>query len=114
MSRARRAVFWLIVLLLASSPAVLAEVVLRGTGVVLSADPYLYLGRVPSFFAETTIDGKRHYKVISREVYRERNVTFSAEKAPGTVRIFCIGSSASAGWPHPPTEIYSAYLQEAL
>jgi tetratricopeptide (TPR) repeat protein len=114
MSRSRRAVFWLILLVLASSPLVLAELVVRRAGLVVSDDPYLYLGRVPSFFAETTVDGKRAYKVISREVYRERNVTFTAEKTLGTVRIFCIGSSASAGWPHPAAEIYSAYLQEAL
>jgi tetratricopeptide (TPR) repeat protein len=114
MSRSRQAVFWLILLLIAASPVALAELVLRGAGIVVSDDPYLYLGRVPPFFAETTVGGRRAYKVVSREVYRERNVTFSAEKAPRTVRIFCIGSSASAGWPHPANEIYSAYLQDAL
>ena len=28
--------------------------------------------------------------------------------------MFCLGGSASAGWPHPPNEIYSVYLQKAL
>jgi len=28
--------------------------------------------------------------------------------------VFCLGGSASAGWPHPPLETYSAYLERAL
>jgi tetratricopeptide (TPR) repeat protein len=47
-------------------------------------------------------------------LYRERNVVFRPQKTPGTFRIFCLGGSASAGWPHPADEIYTAYLQKAL
>jgi tetratricopeptide (TPR) repeat protein len=39
---------------------------------------------------------------------------FPLRKPPKAFRVFCIGGSASAGWPHPAEEIYSAYLRNAL
>ena len=95
-------------------PLALAEVGLRLFGVRVADDPYLYLGRVPSFFATETKDGERYYRIAATETYAQRNVTFRAAKPPNTFRIFCLGSSASAGWPHPQEEIYSAYLEQAL
>jgi tetratricopeptide (TPR) repeat protein len=90
------------------------EVLVRAAGVRTADDPYLQFGRVASFFTDVEIGGKPHKRVIARDLYREREVTFAVNKAAGTFRIFCIGSSASAGWPHPANETYSAYLTTAL
>jgi hypothetical protein len=57
---------------------------------------------------------KPFYRVATRDLYQNVTSLSRSQKNPGTFRVFCIGSSASAGWPHPATEIYSAQLQEAL
>jgi tetratricopeptide (TPR) repeat protein len=80
----------------------------------LGDDAYLNLVDVPSFFAVREVAGRRVVQVTHPEAYRGRRIAFSAQKDPGTLRIFCLGGSASAGWPHPPGEIYSAYLEQAL
>ncbi len=77
-------------------------------------DPYLNIGAVPSFFDKTTVDGRRYHRVSHDAAYRDRGILFPVEKDPGSVRIFCLGGSASAGWPHPKQEIYTAHLQQAL
>jgi tetratricopeptide (TPR) repeat protein len=77
-------------------------------------DPRLTLVDVPSFFEETVVNGVRHYRIAHPEVYSQRGVVFPAEKPAGSLRVFCLGGSASAGWPHPKQEIYSAYLEQAL
>jgi tetratricopeptide (TPR) repeat protein len=112
--RRRRILFWLLLILLNLSLLPALEVLVRVMGVQTSDDPYLQFGWVPSFFTELSIGGEPYFKVVNREVYRERNTTFSLKKGPNTFRIFCLGESASAGWPHPASEIYSIYLQQAL
>jgi tetratricopeptide (TPR) repeat protein len=87
---------------------------LRHTDTQISDDPYLNFGQVDSFFIRKEINGEPYYQVANREVYRERNIMFPVHKQANTFRIFCLGGSASAGWPHPAEEIYSAYLQSAL
>jgi tetratricopeptide (TPR) repeat protein len=77
-------------------------------------DPMLQLVGAPSFFERTEIDGRPHVRVAHDEVYSRRNIVFATEKAPGSFRVFCLGGSASAGWPHPVGESYSAYLEQAL
>lgn len=77
-------------------------------------DPFLHFGRIAPFFAEEAVNGVRYYRVVHRDLYRERHQAFPRQKPPGAFRVFCVGSSASAGWPHPAHENYSAYLQEAL
>jgi tetratricopeptide (TPR) repeat protein len=77
-------------------------------------DPRLTLVDIPRFFERTEIDGKPHYRIAHDEVYSRRGVVFDAEKPPDTLRVFCLGGSASAGWPHPKQEIYSAYLEQGL
>ncbi len=77
-------------------------------------DPYLNIGAVPAFFDTTRVDGRRHHRVSHKAAYRDREILFPVDKDPGTFRIFCLGGSASAGWPHPKEEIYSAYLEQAL
>jgi hypothetical protein len=80
----------------------------------LGDDAYVNLVDVPSFFAVREIDGRRFVEVTHPEAYRGRRIVFAEEKDGRTFRIFCLGGSASAGWPHPPDEIYSVYLERAL
>lgn len=77
-------------------------------------DPFLNIGAIPDFFEKVTVDGISHYRVSHAQAYRGRNITFPVVKPEGTVRVFCLGGSASAGWPHPVSEIYSSFLQRAL
>ncbi|GKS57810.1 hypothetical protein YTPLAS18_13370 [Nitrospira sp.] len=90
------------------------ELVLRAIGLHVPKDPYLSFGTVPDFFVQRTIEGKSYYQVAHRDVYSERQTVFAAKKDPNTMRIICIGASASAGWPHQGDEIYTVYLQKAL
>lgn len=111
----RTTTFWLVVLatplLLLGLLEAIARLAFAGR---VADDAYLNLVDVPSFFAEQEIEGERFFEVTHPEAYRERRIRFPARKAEGTVRIFCLGGSASAGWPHPPAEIYSEYLRRAL
>jgi tetratricopeptide (TPR) repeat protein len=95
-------------------PLLALEAAVRVLGWRTADDPFLHFGRVESFFDDVEIEGEPFKKVKARALYREREVLFSTHKAPGTFRIFCIGGSASAGWPHHAEETYSAYLESAL
>jgi tetratricopeptide (TPR) repeat protein len=77
-------------------------------------DPFLELSKASSKFGEVEVDGVRWYQVRHADLYADRNVAFPVEKAPGTLRIFCLGGSANAGWPHGPEQIWSRYLEDAL
>jgi hypothetical protein len=110
----RTVTFWAVLVLLSLSPVVVGELLLRYAGTRIADDPYLNFGQIDSYFVKKDIGGQPHYQVANREVYRERNILFPIRKAANTFRIFCLGGSASAGWPHPQEEIYSRYLQNAL
>jgi tetratricopeptide (TPR) repeat protein len=43
-----------------------------------------------------------------------RGQSFAARKSPSTVRVFCLGGSASNGWPHPWELSYPALLEAKL
>lgn len=77
-------------------------------------DPFLELSKASSKFGEVEVDGVRWYQVRHADLYADRNVAFPVEKAPGTLRIFCLGGSANAGWPHGTEQIWSRYLEHAL
>ncbi|MDT9146173.1 hypothetical protein RSW78_26465, partial [Escherichia coli] len=81
-------------------PIVACEVLLRFSDARIADDPFLNFGQVDSYFVQKDIDGRPHYQVANRDVYRERNTIFPVRKAPKTFRVFCLGGSASAGWPH--------------
>jgi len=109
---------WAFRLILLIMPLILigiAEVAIR---LFLSAptadDPFLNIGAIPEFFEKVSINGVPHYQVSHAQAYRGRNLAFPVTKEPGTIRVFCLGGSASAGWPHPVSEIYNAFLQRAL
>ena len=111
----RKWLFWAILaLLVVLLPLIAMEAVVRISGVRVADDPYLQFGPVQPFFVKQTINGRQYYQAAARALYRERKIVFPVEKDPETFRIFCLGASASAGWPHPSQEIYSKYLEEAL
>ena len=115
LSSKRKWLFWtILVLLVVLLPLAVAEIAVRVSGIRVADDPYLQFGPVPAFFTKKEINGREFYQAADRKLYRERNIVFPVKKDPGTFRIFCLGASASAGWPHPSQEIYSAYLEEAL
>jgi tetratricopeptide (TPR) repeat protein len=80
------------------------------------SDPFVEFSAPLSSVFSITVgkDGRRYYKVTHPEVYAAANVTFPVEKAPHTFRVFRLGGSASAGWPHPSTENHGRYLERAL
>lgn len=115
LSPARRALFWAVLVLTPIALLVAAEGIARlVASAPVARDRDLTLVDVPTFFETVEVDGRAYHQVSHPEAYRGRRVRIPVDKAPGTLRVFCLGGSASAGWPHPPEEIYSAYLERAL
>lgn len=110
---------WLFRLLAISLPLVvllLVEIAFRFIpGLNEDRDPYVNISPV-SIFSRTTspITGEEYYNITHPAVLNANDVHILVKKPANTIRIFCVGSSACAGWPHPPTETFSAYLQQAL
>lgn len=67
-----------------------------------------------NLFTKQEINGETWYRISNKNAYSDRNTLFKAKKEKDQVRIICLGGSASAGWPHPPEEIYSRYLEKTL
>lgn len=108
---------WLFRLLVVSVPLIillLAEVAFR---VIPSLnedrDPYVNISPV-SIFSRTTIGGQEYYNITHPLILNGEDVHILVKKPANTIRIFCLGSSACASWPHPARETFSAYLQQAL
>jgi tetratricopeptide (TPR) repeat protein len=76
-------------------------------------DPYVNISPL-TVFSRTTVDGQEYYNIKYQHVLGGNAVHILVKKPADTIRIFCLGSSACAGWPHPATERFSAYLQQAL
>ncbi len=111
----RRLLFWIATVSVPLAVFACAELAARVVFPAAAADDaYVNLVDVPSFFAVREIRGRRYYQVTHPEAYRGRRILFPVEKPPGTFRIFVLGESASAGWPHPPSESFSVYLEQAL
>lgn len=108
---------WLFRLVAASLPFVvllLMEIVFRVVpGLNEDRDPYVNISPV-SVFSRKTIEGKEYYTITHRYVLGGSSVRILVDKPANTIRVFCLGSSACAGWPHPQAETFSAYLQQAL
>lgn len=103
--------------MLASAPLLLllgAELLVRLVVTAAADDPYLTLTTPVSVFTEVDVGGVPHYRVTHPDAYRAANVEFPVAKAPDTLRVFCLGGSANAGWPHPPGHAWSDYLAQAL
>lgn len=97
------------------SPLVLLGVVELGLRLVpgLDADQRIDVGPF-SQIEEVDVAGVPSYRITHPSVYADRVQTFPREKPADVLRVFCLGGSAGAGWPHPPLETYSAYLERAL
>lgn len=67
-----------------------------------------------TFFSKVTIKGEPSIRITSKYGYSEQQTTFKAKKSTDTYRIFCLGGSAAAGWPHPANERFSTYLDTCL
>ncbi len=67
-----------------------------------------------NLFSKEIIQGETWYKISNKNAYSDRNILFKKEKEKDQIRIICLGGSASASWPHPPTEIYNSYLEKSL
>ncbi len=76
-------------------------------------DPFVNISPI-AVFSRTTSNGQQYYNITSQHVLGGSAVHIPVKKPPGTIRIFCVGSSACAGWPHPAAERFTAYLQQAL
>ncbi len=115
-ARSRRRT-WLLRGLTASLPVVLLLLVETALRVVPAwseeRDPYVNVSSL-SAFSRQTVDGKEYYTITHDRVYSHGSVSIPVEKPANTLRIFCVGSSACAGWPHPQGETFTAYLKQAL
>lgn len=115
--RRRRRIFVVFALALPLLVLVLVEAVFR----ILIAVPHTLtryqrlalLDHTP-VFDKITVDGRQAFRINLPQHYSPDQTIFLGEKPADTLRIFCFGGSASAGWPHPPTESYADYLAQAL
>ncbi len=89
------------------------EVVVRIVFPARGLDKMMDLGPINLFTTEE-IGGETWYQISNKNAYNNRKVRFKAKKDSNQLRIICLGGSASAGWPHPPDEIYSSYLEKTL
>ena len=76
-------------------------------------DPYVNISPF-SIFSRETINDEEFVSITHRFAYAERKVQFTIRKPANTVRIFVLGGSAAAGWPHQAHQTFSAYIQQAL
>jgi tetratricopeptide (TPR) repeat protein len=108
---------WLFRLIAVSLPFIfllLVEIVFRLIPALNEdRDPYVNISPV-SIFSRTTIEGQQYYNITHRYVLGGGGIHILVKKPANTIRIFCLGSSACASWPHPTAETFSAYLQQAL
>lgn len=108
---------WLFRLLAVSAPIVFLLLVEAGfrliPGLEEDRDPYVNISPV-SIFSRTTIAGEEYYNITHQSILGGSDVHIPVRKPPNTIRVFCLGSSACASWPHPPAETFRAYLQQAL
>lgn len=67
-----------------------------------------------NFFSKVVVKGEPSVRITNKYGYADQLTTFKERKSPGTFRIFCLGGSACAGWPHPSGERFSTYLDTCL
>ena len=93
----------------------LAEIAFRVIpGLNEDRDPFVNISPVSIFSRTTNLAGEEYYNITHPSILGGNNVHILVKKPANTIRIFCLGSSACASWPHPPAETFSAYLQQAL
>src|SRR5688572_8545088 len=80
----------------------------------LASDNYVQMVAPQPFLTRTVQNGVPTMVVTHPDQYPDGCPPFPVVKPPGTVRVFCLGGSASAGWPHTCNQRYSEYLRQAL
>lgn len=110
---------WLFRLLCVSLPfmvLLLAEIAFRVVpGLNEDRDPDVNISPFAVFSRTTdSTTGEEYYNVTYSKILNAGSVRIPVKKPANALRIFCLGGSACAGWPHPPAETFSAYLQQAL
>ena len=82
---------------------------------IVDEAPNSYVNVSPfSIFTREKINGKEFARITHRFAYAERNIQFTVRKPENTIRIFLLGGSACAGWPHKDRETFSTYLRQNL
>ncbi len=113
-SRVKKAAFIVILFLLPFVVLTLIEAVFRlARTSTADVDPYVNVSPF-TIFARETHDGHEYALITHRLAYARRNTKFQVQKPENTVRLFVLGGSAAAGWPHAPEHVYSTYLKKTL
>ena len=112
-SRHKKTILKLSTIFLVVLVFIFIEIIVRLFFPVSPSDNMIDLGPI-NLFSKKTIQGETWYKISNKNAYSDRNTFFKKEKEKDQVRIICLGGSASASWPHPPTEIYNSYLEKSL
>ena len=76
-------------------------------------DPYVNVSPF-YFFSRTKSDGVEYAQILHKFAYEQLSVRFTVAKSPETIRIFCVGGSACAGWPLSAEQMFSTYLRKLL
>jgi len=97
---------------------VLLEGILAIAGVkprLYSEDPYLgFSSHSPLFVRDQDGEGHEIYRVADNKLRLFNPQEFSAVKAPGTFRIFCLGGSTTFGRPFGDQTSFCGWLREML
>lgn len=114
MSRRKRATFVVILFALPFLVVILAELIFRSTMPLAGTkDPYVNVSPFTIFSREVT-DGKEYAHITHRLAYANRNIRFPIDKPVNSIRVFVLGGSAAAGWPHDSDQVFSSYLEALL
>lgn len=114
MNKGKTILFKIIALVLVLLLFVFAELILRSVVPGNQQDERIVdLGEL-TFFSRINVAGTPSVRVVNKYGYSDQHTTFTEKKMPETYRIFCLGGSACAGWPHPANERFSTYLDSCL
>lgn len=95
-----------------------AEAALRFAGVrppAVRADPLVGFAASPSLFERVTgPDGTDRYRTRDTKLAWFNRQSFPARKAPGTMRVFCLGGSTTYGRPYEDDGSFCGWLRTAL
>jgi tetratricopeptide (TPR) repeat protein len=83
--------------------------------VLHSRDPFVgFSTLIPLFQADTAPDGSTRMVTAPSKLVWFNAQTFSAQKAAGTRRVFCVGGSTTFGRPYDDATSYSGWLRAIL
>jgi len=113
-SRKKRAAFIAILFALPFAVVVLIEVIFRfAMPSAGTTDPYVNVSPF-TIFSREVVDGKEYAQITHRLAYADRNIRFPVDKRANSLRVFVLGGSAAAGWPHGADQVFSSYLEALL